>query len=429
MYTLKGIVIALNYELREVLIIRARGGSKTHDMMCICLYFTYLGWRVIYFCSKASQMTQPKKYMKRIIDGSFLIHCIKKPHREYYAKETVEFEGGGILSILNLTESKGRSPRCDVVLYDEESGVELDAYMAAESILDGSDIGLTIHASTPVKASKFEENHDALRLRESITGHELVFTRDYDEIYFLVDTPAKRAKYEEKKRRWPGWYFRQELQCSFEHALGAVFHNVVYDVYEDIDGKWILKLPLILDQRIVSGIDWNPVAGHWCVGGQWLENDRGFLVTHADPIAVGYSHELKEEAYVKIKQYCINKKRLCVEDGGTNIPLVKWFKEWIGADKNKRDMYVLYEEWDSQGLNKTNAALDLLDKTIYVDKIRFPELAKQIEDTRWVADTDKLALEKDQIDSPHAIDAFLHAVNKRMLKVDSMRRIEWYGSP
>ena len=70
-------------------------------MMCICLYFTYLGWRVIYFCSKASQMTQPKKYMKRIIDGSFLIYCIKKPHREYYAKESVEFDGGGNLQILN----------------------------------------------------------------------------------------------------------------------------------------------------------------------------------------------------------------------------------------------------------------------------------------------------------------------------------------
>ena len=397
-------------------------------MMCICLYFTYLGWRVIYFCSKASQMTQPKKYLKRIIDGSFLNYCIKKPYRENYAKESVEFEGGGTLQILNLTEGKGRSPRCDVVLYDEEAEAEEDAYMAAESILDGSDIGLTIHASTPTKASKFEENYDRLKINETISGHELIFSRNYDEIYFLVNTPAKRAKYEQKKKTWPSWYFRQENECSFEHALGAVFQNVVYDVYEQIENEWILKLPLILDKRIVSGVDWNPVSGHWCVGGVWTEDQKGFLVTHAVPIAVGYSFELKEAAYLKIKEYAIHKKHLNMESGGINEEYVKWFKEWFGNDRAKRDVHVMYEEWDSAGINKTNAVLSMLDKTIYVDWIRFPELAKQIENCRWDKEADVPKLDKDPVSSPHALDAFLHAVNKRLLKDASLRRFDWYGN-
>lgn len=427
-YILKGIIIVLNYDLREVLIIRARGGSKTHDMVCICLYFAYLGWRVIYFCSKASQMTQPKKYMRRIIDGSFLLQCIKKPHREFYAKETVVFEGGGYLSIQNLTESKGRSPRCDIVLYDEEAGVEEDAYMAAESILDGSDIGLTIHASTPVKGTKFEENYDKLKLREIITGHELIFSRNYDEIYFLVNTPAKRAKYAEKKRLWPAWYFQQEYECKFTHAMGAVFQNVEYDVYEKVNNEWKLKIPLVLDNRTVSGVDWNPVSGHWCVGGRWLENRQGFLITHALPIAVGYSHKLKEEAYNIVKEYAIQRKRLCIESGGINEEYVDWFKEWFGKDKNKRDVHVLYEDWDSANINKTNAVLSMLDKTIYVDRLRFPDLAKQIEDCRWDSDSDVPKLNKDPVDSPHALDAFLHAINKRLLKEVGMRRFDWYGS-
>ena len=373
-------------------------------------------------------MTQPKKYLKRIIDGSFLVYCIKKPWREYYAKESVEFEGGGTLQILNLTEGKGRSPRCDVVLYDEEAEAEEDAYMAAESILDGSDIGLTIHASTPTKASKFEENHIRLKKKEALTGHELIFARNYDEIYFLVDTPAKRAKYEEKERTWPGWYFRQENCCSFEHALGAVFQNVVYDVYEQINNEWVLKIPLILDQRVVSGLDWNPVSGHWCVGGQWTENQRGFLVTHAVPIAVGYSHELQEEAYIKIKEYAVHKRILNMESGGINEAYVKWWKEWFGRDKNKRNTSVMYEDWDSAGLNKTNAVLAMLDVTIYVDWIRFPELAKQVEDCRWDKDADTPKLDKDPISSPHALDAFLHAVNKRMINAIGLRRSGWYGS-
>ena len=414
-------LINLPLHLRESLDKRARGESKTFDTMLPNLYLASLGFKGIWFGSGKQQIEQPKKYMKFIIENSYLKYLINE-----LLKEKIVFQNDGELKLLNLTELNARSPRADFVTYDEEAQAEKDAYNAAVNILAGSDLGLVFHISTPTKASVFEENHDRLMMREITTGEQFIFSRTWEDASWLA---VKKDWYEEQKKILPGWYFRQEHEASFELAMGAVFQNIVYDVYELIDNQWVLKLPLILDKRVVSGIDWNPVAGHWCVGGQWLENDRGFLVTHADPIAVGYSHELKEEAYINIKQYAINKKRLCVEDGGTNIPFVKWFKEWLGADRAKRDMYVLYEEWDSANLNKTNAVLEMLDKTIYVDRIRFPALAKQIEDCSWDSEASDPKLNKDPIDSPHAIDAFLHAVNKRMLRVDSMRRIDWYGSP
>ena len=378
-------------------------------MMCICLYFTYLGWRVIYFCSKASQMTQPKKYMKRIIDGSFLIYCIKRPHNEFYAKESIEFEGGGTLQILNLTESKGRSPRCDVVLYDEESGVEEDAYMAAESILDGSDIGLTIHASTPVKASKFEENHDTLRLREITTGHELIFTREYDEINFLIDTPAKRAKYEEKKRKWPPWYFRQELQCSFELASGAVFRNVIYDPYPD----WIWSA--IQNQPLLSGIDWNPVNGHWLVSVKFTPDMKNVVVMEERPLGFGYTHELSEEMYNAIRPYYMRGNKLVCEDGGTNDAFVKWLKEKETENSMIGERSLKYEEWDTAGVNKLNAAQFIMQKgiVIWVDELRFEVLSKMIKDLHWDPKATEPKLFKDPADSPHALDGFLHAISKK----------------
>ena len=211
--------------------------------------------------------------------------------------------------------------------------------------------------------------------------------------------------------------------------LGGVFQNVVYDCWQLIDDKWIFKLPILFDKRVCSGLDWNPVSGHWLVGGQWTEDLRGFVVTHAFPIAVGYSHELSVEAYDKIKQYGIHNKALIIEEGGINEAFCKWFKSWFNKDRSKRDVNVRYEEWDSAGVNKTNAALGMLDKTIYVDRIRFPDLAKQIEDCRWVAESTKLEIEKDPIDSPHALDAFLHAINQSLLKDQGLRRFDWYGSP
>ena len=377
-------------------------------MMCICLYFAYLGWRVIYFCSKASQMTQPKKYMRRIIDGSFLIYCIKKPHREYYAKETVEFEGSGNLQILNLTESKGRSPRSDVVLFDEEAEVEADAYMAAESILDGSDIGLTIHASTPVLGTKFEENHDRLSLRELTTGHQLIFSREYDEIYFLVDTPAKRAKYEEKKKMWPGWYFRQELKCSFELRSGAVFKNTDYTPYADWEKQ------MILEQKLCSGIDWNPVAGHWLVSIKWAPNMKTVYVEEEHDLGAGYTHEMTSKQYNTIRTYYMRGNSLVVEEGGINEAYVKWLKEREAENRLGGERGLHYEEWDTAGVHKMNACEFLMQNGILIrcDKARFPKLHKMIKECHWDKDATEPKLAKDKADSPHALDAFLHAISK-----------------
>ena len=384
------------------------------------LYLSHLGFKGIWFGAAKDQIEQPKKYMKWIIENSFLKYMIAD-----LLKESVEFQNEGSLKLKNLTEMNARSARADFIIYDEESQADMDAYNAAVNILAGSELGLIVHISTPTKGSPFEVNHDRLKIREIVHNEQFIFSRTWEDASWLR---AKKDWYEEQKRILPDWYFRQEHMAEFTHALGAVFQNVVYDVYEEVDGKWILKLPLILDQRVVSGLDWNPVSGHWCVGGQWTENQRGFVVTHAVPIAVGYSYELKEEGYNTIKNYAVHKRRLNIEAGGINEEYVKWFKEWFGKDINKRDVNVMYEEWDSQGINKTNAVLSMLDKTIYVDRIRFPELAKQIEDLSWDKDADTPKLHKDPVESPHAIDGFLHAVNKRLLKDVSMKRIDWYGN-
>ena len=413
---------ALPLHLRENLDKRARGESKTFDTMLIALYLSSLGFVGIWFGAAKDQIEQPKKYMKWIIENSFLKYMISS---DGLLKESVVFKNEGALKLRNLTEMNARSSRADFIVYDEEAQAELAAYRAAVNILAGSDLGLVFHISTPTKASVFEENYDRLKKREIMTGEQFIFSRSWEDASWLY---AKKDWYEEQKRILPEWYFQQEHEAQFTHAMGAVFQNVEYDVYQEVNNEWILKHDLIISPITVSGIDWNPVSGHWCVGGCWMENMRGFLVTHAIPIAVGYSHKLKEEAYLTIKKYSIHKKRLCIESGGINEEYVDWFKEWFGKDRAKRDVHVLYEDWDSAGINKINSVLSLLDKTIYVDRIRFPELAKQIENCRWDSDSDVPRLDKDPVDSPHALDAFLHAVNKRLLKEQGLRRFDWYGS-
>mgnify|MGYP007065677175 CR=1 FL=1 len=171
-------LVNLPYGIREFHDIRARGGSKTHDTMCLALYLASLGFTGIWFASHSKQMEQPKKYMKRIIERSYLKHLISD-----LLKESVQFQTSGELQILNLTEDNARSPRADFVVYDELARAEEDAYNAASSILSNSDLALIINISTPCKATIEEERYDIIKRREIIHNEELVSEKCWYEKY------------------------------------------------------------------------------------------------------------------------------------------------------------------------------------------------------------------------------------------------------
>ena len=60
-----------------------------------------------------------------------------------------------------------------------------------------------------------------------------------------------------------------------------------------------------------------------------------------------------------------------------------------------------------------NLDQEIVGVTIYCDRKRFPNMAKMIEDCQWDPDADVPRLKKDKADSPHALDAFLHAISKK----------------
>ena len=160
--------------MREVLDKRCRGGSKTFDKKELALWLAHIGFVGIWFGSGRDQLGQPKKYMKYIIEHSYLKYMI---NTEELLKESVVFKNGGELKLKNLTELNARSSRADFIVYDEEAQAEKDAYNAAVNILAGSNLGLIIHISTPCKGTVFEENHDRLKLREITTGEQFIFSR------------------------------------------------------------------------------------------------------------------------------------------------------------------------------------------------------------------------------------------------------------
>lgn len=393
-------VINLPIEYREVIDVRARGGSKTRDTMELALYLASIGFVGIWFAALSRQMEQPKKYLKQIIERSYLKYLISD-----LLKESVIFKTGGELRIINLTEDNARSPRSDFVIYDEEARADMDAYNAAVSILSVTELGFSIHISTPCKATVFEENWDRLKLRELRTGEQFCFTRRWDEISFLE---KKRPWYEEEQRVRAPWYFRQEHECSFELPMGAVFQLVNYDSYPD----WLMQS--IKDQPLCSGVDWNPVSGHWLVSGKWTPDFRNFVFMEAHDIGQGYGVEMTNKQWNILLSHMTNGNRLIIESGGINEEYVKWLYQQFPRTGSE-SIQISEEEWDAQGVEKLNCVNYIIQNGvwIYCDKQKLSILAKMIGDCQWDPDSPVPKLKKDKSDSPHALDAGLHAMSEK----------------
>lgn len=388
--------------LRETVDRRGRGASKTFDTMEQNLFLAVIGYRGIWFSSGRDQLDQPKIYLRYIIDRSSLLQS----QINELLKESVSFISGGTLKLKNLTELNARSGRADFITYDEEAQADEDAYNAAVSILAGSNLGFVFHISTPTKASVFEKNYDRVAERERKTGLTLTFKVIWSLASWLR---AKSEWYAEQKRIQPGWYFRQEHMAEFESPSGAVLQNVIYGKYPD----WLTAL--IQNEPLLSGLDWNPVNGHWLASCKFTKDLKNCVIMEERSLGKGYTHELSTKMYNIIRPYYMRGNKLVAEEGGINEGFVLWLKEMENNNSWNGERHLRYEEWDSAGVNKMNAINFLIMNgiTVWIDDNRFQVLAKQVRDMHWDTDATEPKIWKDKADSPHAEDAWLHSISKK----------------
>lgn len=351
--------------------------------------------------------------MDYLVNNSFMKHLIREK-----LKESVTFTNGGELTLSNLTELNARSARADLVGYDEEAQANEDAYNASVNILAGSELAIQGHISTPVKGTKFEQNHDRLKLREITTGEQFIFSRTWEDAFWLS---SKREWYDEQKRILPGWYFRQEHEASFELPMGAVFQNVEYGRVPD----WLMDA--VEDEPNRSGLDWNPVAGHIVGDIKWTKDLKHIVVTGEANLGQGYAVEMTMNQWDVIKTKASFGNHLNYECSGLNEEYVKWLNK-MKSTFNYPDQNWHSEEWDSLGINKLKIATFIIQNAIciWVDKVRFPKTAKQIEDLAWDPESPVPRLKKDKASSPHYIDAFLHAASEENRRDTKITFGDWY---
>lgn len=360
---------------------RTRGGSKTFDMMKVLLYYAYSGFTAYFWCSLASQMKQPMKYLHTLCNHTFLKYAY-----DHLLLESVTFKNGGSLDILNLTEDTARSRRGDISYYDELARADEKAFHASEPVLSVSKLAKTIYGSTPAKGTIFETIVKRLE-----SEHKVVLRRKWDECTFI-----DREFIDRQKASTPGWFFRQEYECSFEAPQGLVFTNVIFGNFTLPD----------MGHPVNFGVDWNPVSGHYIEGSVWSTNFLSNYAVYEENLGTNLDKvferlvtilELNPQSYMEI------------EDGGTNTGYCDSFYKYIRDNKK----HVLFQrlsrrEWDSGGKNKMQSITTLLPIVIFSrESTKANDLADWLGKAHWAEETEQPQLEKDP--NQHALDAYLHS--------------------
>ena len=97
---------------------------------------------------------------------------------------------------------------------------------------------------------------------------------------------------------------------------------------------------------LVSGVDWNPVSGHWIVSGKWTPDYMNFVVLGEYDVGQGYAIELTDIQAGAIMRLCHHGNVAIIESGGMNEEYIKWF--WKELDKcGFPNTQVHLEEWVS----------------------------------------------------------------------------------
>jgi hypothetical protein len=367
-------------------IVRTRGGSKTFDMCKVLMYYASLGFTAFFWCSKASMMAQPKKYMHQLVTRTYLKYAVSK-----LLEESITFKNGGSFEILNLTEDTARSKRGDINYYDELSRADEKAFHASEPTLSVSKLAKAIYGGTPEFGSVL---HDVVKELQAEGG--VVLEKSWKDCSFIDKDFIAR----EKKNK-PAWFFRQEYECSWEAPSGAVFQNVQYGDFSD---KLIKQKSNYLRHVIHFGLDWNPIAGHYISGTRWADDYTFICVLYEENLGSDLNTTVTR-IIALMEQNPLSSME--VEDGGTNSGYCDALFMELYKRKNPVANRMYRRPWDSAGKNKMNTITNLLPITIYCDEAKTPEVADWFGKAHWDEEASTPTLEKDP--DQHALDAFLHS--------------------
>lgn len=243
----------------ELMLLRNRGGSKTRDLTVIATFLAYqqneFGSknRIVWFSGTESQLEavsgyfHENRYINTKKSSALRIHLLNK----------------NVIQLRPLTRKQAKSPRADVLFYDEEQDMDEMPFMESLGTLAGGSHKI-IHAGTTQIGSLLEQTYHKLKPLGKVSQHIITDCTWHR----LEESLAKYSQF-------PEWIVRSQLYCEWVRPGGIVFRSfqkVHPSTFPVFDHKYTRCL----------GLDANPVFGYAIT--ETATKDKTIYVVRTHPL-------------------------------------------------------------------------------------------------------------------------------------------------
>lgn len=224
-------------KIKEVMLLRNRGGSKTRDAACMAVFFGYLknkrkDWnRILWYAGSDKQLDQVYVYFR------------ENRYVKDVTGDEVRLWNGNVIGIRLMSEKQAVGPRSDIIFFDEEQSMKMEWYRMAIGTQVGGD-HKKIHMGTTEMDTVLEMNYHELSPEGMVLEHHI------DECSW-TDEEEELKNY----RGMPQFVIDSQLYCKWVRAGGQVFEDV--EERELTIEEWQR-----MEQGKFGGIDPNPKSGH-----------------------------------------------------------------------------------------------------------------------------------------------------------------------
>lgn len=381
----------INPELQtlETFLLYTRRGGKTKNLTVIAVFFSILGYLVMWRSSYTDQLNMAKYWFLKNPFVLKVIYGQTDNHVKIINSENLSFD----VIAAGKTQSRG----VDVIIIDEEcmivaDSAKYDVYEKLRPCLADSKFKHFIHGTTPELNTVAETNYFFLKDQEVRMQTLFTAERDYHWCDWITEEfiETERILHEDDP-----YYVAMQYELQWTVLGGKVFNNVIRvgdPSYSDADGNLLYPIGFLDKFKPThAGVDFNGDINKHYIG--TVKFDDQFIYC------------LEETQFTDLnKLFEYHRCSLELEDGMYNNQFTKQTRE-MGL----RCIYNLNWHGENGGDKKMIRVQELRKRKIIINKQKCPQLWKNLNECAW--NRKKLRTEIIKTKDQHGLDWLLHAVH------------------
>ena len=373
-------------EILESFLLYTRRGGKTKNLSIMGVFFSILGYLVMWRASFTDQLNMAKFWFLKNPFVTKVIYGQTDNHVRILDSPSINFDV--------IAEGKTQSRGVDIIILDEECMITLeskkyDVYEKLRPCIADSPFKHFIHGTTPELNTVAEVNWSFLKDQEIRKNTRFTAERDYTFCSWIDEAfiESERMLHEDDP-----YYVDMQYKLKWTVLGGKVFTNVIREgdpTYPEYPRGFLEKIT-----PSHGGVDFNgDINQHYLV-----------LIKFNDNI-IYVTHEIKFTELTELLKSDYRFISLELEDG--------LYNDQFTVQTRMMGLQCIYNpNWtgDKGGDKKMLRIQKVRNRKIIINKERCPQTWKNLDTCAW--NRFKLRTEITKTKDQHGLDALLHAIHE-----------------